>query len=378
MKVIIYRILLIIVSLATGSVLFIAVLFAGDQSKGPLEDLFAKLNSFVSGFEKDIISSENDRANTLSWFKRYRDNVSLLNAPDTVFFGVFDDKTVNSYKTVVNLEDSLGFQLPLIQIYTAWGSKTDQNFPLLRAQAIYDLGSVPLITWEPWLDDFDPDEFPFVNKENNVNEGGLKAIADGLFDVYIDEWIEDARTFRHPFFLRFGHEMNDPYRYPWGPQNNSPEDFILAWKHLVHRFDSLGANNAIWVWSPHPAYPYFEYFPTGSVDWVGITALNYGTVAPWSQWWTFDDIFGKCYQQISPLNLPFMITEFSSLGVGGNRAEWYRQAIESIPLKYPLVHSVVFFHAENDNTTTYKSLDWTIKNDREVLDAINTGLKSWK
>src|SRR5919112_6448969 len=116
-----------------------------------------------------------------------------------------------------------------------------------------------MITWEPWLDDFDGHVTTAgVEPLTNKNTNGLKAIADGKFDGYIDKWAADAKDFAAPFFLRFGHEMNDPYRYPWGPQNNKPEDFISAWKHIRGQFHKVGAENAIWVWSPHPAYSYKE------------------------------------------------------------------------------------------------------------------------
>lgn len=355
------------------------LLFAGDKSKGPLEDLLSAVTTEVSIIERKLVGGDEKRENKLAWFKKYRNNVSLLNVPDTIFFGAYDDNTHSSFEPIVALEDSLDVMLPVIQIYAAWGSKVDQDFPMLKAQAIHNLGSVPLITWEPWLNDFDPKRFPFVDKPSNVNESGLRAIAEGKFDAYIDEWAENAKKFRHPFFLRFGHEMNDPYRYPWGPQNNSPEDFIMAWQYVVERFDSLGAKNAIWIWSPHPAYPYTDYYPGKDyVDWCGITALNYGTVAPWSQWWTFDEIISKSYTDFSGYNHPIMLTEFGSLEVGGDRAAWYENAINTIPDKYPLIHSIVFFHAAGDNTTTYKTLDWTIKNDKEVIRAIRSAIDNWK
>jgi len=377
MKTVIYRLSLVTIALGVGALFFTMLVYLGDKGKGPLEDLMTSVNVSVSGLEKKLMGGKENRQESLTWLNPYANNTLRLNKPDTVFFGAYDDETVNSFKNIVALEDSLGFKLPVIQIYTAWGSKRDQDFPLLRVQAIHDLGSIPLVTWEPWLDDFDPGEFPFVDKENNLNEGGLKAIARGEFDTYIDRWANEVKEFRHPLFVRFGHEMNDPYRYPWGPQNNSPKDFIEAWTYLVDRFDSLGVANVSWVWSPHPAYPYWDYFPEGKVDWIGITALNYGTVAPWSLWWTFDDIFSKCYNDLSAYEIPFMITEFGSLPLGGNRAEWYYQALDSLPVKYPLVHSVLFFHTANDNTTTYKSLDWTIKRDKEVILSINKALEKW-
>ncbi|GAA4413943.1 hypothetical protein GCM10023187_42790 [Nibrella viscosa] len=66
-------------------------------------------------------------------------------------------------------------------------------------------------------------------------------------------------------------------------------------------FSALWATNAIWVWSPHPAHETFENFYPGHtfVDWVGTTATNYGTVAPWRQWWSFREVIGSFYDRVS-------------------------------------------------------------------------------
>lgn len=379
MKVILFRLSFIVVALALGAGFSLLMAFIGNKSQGPLHDLFTSVNSGVSSFEKKMTNTREDRSNLLNWFDSYRNNPVMLNYPDTLILGAYDDQTAESYESIVELEDSLDTHLPIISIYTAWGSKNNEVFPLIRAQAIYDLGSIPMITWEPWLDDFDPEEFPVIAQAENKNKNGLKNIAEGKFDKYIDKWARDAENFGAPFFLRFGHEMNDPFRYPWGPHNNDPGDFVAAWQHVVERFHLAGATNVIWVWSPHPSYSYKEFFPGSDyVNWIGTTALNYGTVATWSQWWTFDEIFGKFYEDVLAYDKPIILTEFGSLPVGGNREVWFAQAFESLPEKYPAVKGLVFFHSGNDNTTTYKTLDWTIKNDRKTTQVIRDALKNFQ
>lgn len=180
-------------------------------------------------------------------------------------------------------------------------------------------------------------------------------------------------------FLRFAHEMNDPYRYPWGPQNNKPEEFIQAWRHVVNRFKGIGADNVIWLWSPHLAYGEFEsYYPGDEfVDWIGTGTLNYGTVASWSQWWTFDEIFSKSYETFSEYGKPIMISEYGTLAVGGDRSKWYAESLSGFPEKFPLVKGLIFFHNSTDATTTYQVLNWSFKNDPEVSKAIRSVIGSW-
>ncbi|MBK7407307.1 MAG: cellulase [Saprospirales bacterium] len=375
------RIFAVLVALIIGCVFFFLLTFAGDKGRGPLEDLAVSLQTGIARFERNVMGKKGNKSRSaaLKWFDPYRKDPNLLRHPDTLLLGAYDNHTTESYESIVALEDTLGIQLPLISFYTAWGSHKEQLFPALRIQTIYDLGSIPLLTWEPWLDDFDPDIFPVENAENK-NEEGLKAIATGKYDAYIDKWAQDAKKSGIPIMLRWGHEMNDPYRYPWGPQNNAPEDFIAAWKHVVDRFRDLGIDNVQWMWSPHPAYPPFDIYYPGDdyVDWIGISTLNYGTVASWSQWWTFEEIVDKFYIAVAPYEKPMMATELGSLEIGGDRATWFRDGLGPIHQRFPLMKAVIFFHSSDDNTTTYKSLDWSFRTDKEVTNALRETFDSWK
>ena len=58
-----------------------------------------------------------------------------------------------------------------------------------------------------------------------------------------------------------------------------------------------------------------------------------------------------------------MLTEFGSLGVGGNRSEWFEKALDSLPQKYSAVKAVLFFHYSDDRTTTQQPLNWYFKDD---------------
>lgn len=368
-----------IAAVTGGIMLFLLLTKIGDRGKGPLSDMTTFFGSKIAGFEKRVTDKRESRSVSLEWFNRYRYNPRLMATSDTVFLGSYDDKTAESYESIVELENAIDAKFPIISLYTAWGSKTIQVFPLIRAQAIYDIGSLPLITWEPWLDDFDPAVFPIDAKAENKNMGGMKKIAAGGFDVYIDKWAADAKSFGKPFILRLGHEMNDPYRYPWGPQNNKPEEYVAAWKHIVERFKKAGAYNVYFLWSPHPAYRFQEYYPGDDyVDWTGTTVLNYGNVATWSQWWSFAEIFDRAYKEFVSYKKPVMITEFGCLATGGSRQQWFSQALDSITYRYPAVKSVVFYHNHSDFTTSYKILDWSFRTDDSVTTAIRRSVLTWK
>jgi hypothetical protein len=276
-------------------------------------------------------------------------------------------------------EGAIGRAVPLVQLYAAWGDRPDQQFPLQLTTAIWDLGSVPLVTWEPWLVDFESGRHPNLPLRDARDRHGLGAVANGDYDFYIDAWARDAARFGHPLFVRFGHEMNDPYRYPWGPQNNSKEEYVAAWRHVVDRFRALGAGNVVWVWSPHVAYEYWDlYYPGDAyVDWVATGVLNFGPIAQWSRWWSFDEIFGKAYPKLAGFHKPVMVAEFGSLAVGGDRAAWYGAALGSLPSKYPAVRALLFFDIANDQTVTYQKVDWSLESDSATTDAVRRAISAW-
>lgn len=371
------------VILALGIGYFIIYGFAAlsNTSKGPLAGFLEKLGVFVQDLERDAIleKRENSRTKKLDWFKEQRKNKFALLKTKYILFGASDDSHGESYETILNLEDSLAITFPIISIYAAWGENAEYKFPRNQVDAILRIGSIPMITWEPWLEKFSVENFPNIKPLEQRNNHGLASIAEGDYDAYIEEWANEARKVDYPIYLRVGHEMNDPYRYPWGPQNNEPSEYVAAFRHIRNVFERVGAKNVIWVWSPHLTYGKFEeYYPgTDYVDVVATGALNYGTSTSWSNWWTFEQIFGNYYKTLESFDKAIMIAEFGSLKPGGDRAQWFGDALNQFQYKYPYVNAIIFFHYSSDGTTTYKNVDWYIKDDKEVTDEIKKQLKNW-
>ena len=73
-----------------------------------------------------------------------------------------------------------------------------------------------------------------------------------------------------------------------------------------------------------------------------------------------------------------MITEFGSLAVGGNRGKWFADALDSLPQRYPLLKSILYFHNSGDNTTTQQTLSWYFKDDHAVTANIMRQINKWK
>jgi len=379
----VYRLALAGTALVSSFAVISLLTWFSSNSEGPIASGLDLLGASVGSIEHGIRQSldrGSGRSSGLAWFAPYRANADLLLHPDTVLLGAYDSALPETLDGVVDLERVIGSTLPLVHVYIGWGDKPEAHFPLRLATAIWDMGSVPVITWEPWLTEFENTRHPKLPLRDARDRHGMAAVAHGDYDFYIDTWAADVARFGRPLFLRFGHEMNDAYRYPWGPQNNTSEEYIAAWRHVWERFRLAGARNAIWTWSPHVAYADWDtYYPgSGYVDWVATGALNYGALGQqWTQWWSFEDIFGSKYRRLASFGKPVMIAEFGSLAVGGNRVAWYRDALTAFPKRYPAVKALLFFHSKSDRTVTYQVLDWSVERDPALSRAIASAVKDW-
>ncbi len=376
----IYRLLYVLLALIVGFLLVFFIAKISTTTEGPISTLFSKTNSFIEGVEDDLILEEREglRSEKLYWFGEFRDDKSKLISSKIILLGASDNTQVDSYEKIIDLEDTLHVTFPIIHIYKAWGGGKEHEFPKIEAETIYKLGSVPMITWEPWVGAFSIKDFPDIEPSlEKRDKGSLASIARGDYDSYIKEWALEAKAFNHPVYLRFGHEMNDPYHYPWGPQNNYAEDYIGAWQHVHEIFIKNQVDNIIWVWNPHLSYDIEGYYPGDDyVDIISFGILNFGASLAWSKWWTFDELFSNSYQPLSEYGKPMMISEFGSLSVGGDRAEWFKYAIQTIPENYPAINSIIFFHYSNE-TSTDKSLDWYIIDDTLTTRTIVSQLQQW-
>ena len=332
-----------------------------------VDDRVSRVAQFFSNRQGDAMrqARHTSRSEYLAPMRTTLRSVTALRQPQSVLFGIYDGGFPNTFAGMEQLEAALNYKFAIISFYGAWGDKPTQQFPIRMVETIDRMGSVPLITWEPWVVDFDERVRKNLPALAEREYASLASIARGDYDFYIVPWAKAAAGYKRPLFIRFAHEMNDPYRYPWGPQNgNRPEDFIAAWRHVHLIFQKMGATNVLWVWSPHVSMPWFEFYYPGPeyVDWIGTGVLNYGNVASWSRWWSFHQILEKAYPALLKMEKPIMISEFGTLSQGGDMAEWYRQAFYHMDHTYARgVRAVVFFNQPNDITISPTfPLNWSV------------------
>jgi len=192
----------------------------------------------------------------------------------------------------------------------------------------------------------------------NLGYGGvgpLTAIAQGNCDSYIWSFATALKARPERFILRLGHEMNIADT-PWWPGHygSGPSQYVAMWRRVHGIFDSVGADNVEWAWSPNYASnPYDDgtyawndihsYYPGDAyVDWIGLSGYNWG-----SPWRTFEEIYDEVLRDMTcSYAKPQLLLEIGTVDGGGGtqtKATWMTDMYSSLP-EYPFVRGVAWFN----------------------------------
>jgi hypothetical protein len=262
-------------------------------------------------------------------------------------------------------------ELAIVHAYVGWGSEQPH---LSRAwlDAVAGAGAAPMVTWEPW------EKAPGQFEDPDQPEYRLALIAEGAFDDYIDDWAEVAAAFGDTILVRFAHEMNG-FWYPWSvtENDNTPADYVAAWRHVHDRVRRAGADNVQWVWAMNTlsglpeeqqALDVESFYPGEDyVDWVSVIGFNYGTSRPWSVWRSADEVLRDTYELLTELGPPVMISEIGTVDQGGDDAAWVRDAMRVLGEEYEEVAAVVWFSGPRAD-----DIDFRLRGDR--LEALREAL----
>lgn len=267
---------------------------------------------------------------------------------------------ITSLKRVEKEQQTYHTHYDMVSIYIPWGDKVQCYIPQKTVDSIYHNGSIPMITWEPWQNLFQQHEF---KKDEKV----FNHIVNGQYDEYLQKFSDQIKALNKPVYVRFAHEMDNPF-YPWSKTgNNTPKEFKTAWKYLHHFFLERGNYNIMWVWNPWKAETVQDYFPGKQfVDWIGVTNLNYGHLNSNQQWTAMEDLYSPFHQ--SPVfrsGLPVMLAEMGSISSAGRQAEWFESAFKA-KKKFKEIKAFIFFNSAYDKNVPDHGaealLNWTIQN----------------
>ena len=264
---------------------------------------------------------------------------------------------------------SVGARPATWTLWSTWGDRGGRYrcfkgngtcfFPGALARGLRDRGVTPLVYWQP-TNPADPGAGRFERYDNTIA---------GKHDRYIREWARAAKAFGKPVIVRLAHEMNGTW-FPWALTNfdNSPSRFVGAWRHVVRIFRNTGARNVRFLWSPFQrcgtcsSATYEQFYPgNGYVDYVGVSALNWGDVA----WTSLAGLVDESLADLrritrtarNPQGKPVILPEIASNHVGGDKAAWIRDGYAAVFENWKAVRAMSYF----DYDTTFAGQpDWRL------------------
>lgn len=241
---------------------------------------------------------------------------------------------------VVELEQWQEKKHSVVTLFTGWSENSKYLLFNHQLDKVWNHGSIPMITWEPWFGEGTPDNIETL-------------IAQGEYDEYIASWADNLKNFiagddqqlgtedDKRAYIRLAHEANGNW-YPWSAQQgvNTPDDFTSMWKHVWNLVAQTGLNqdHIQWVWTVNASdagsFTAEDYYPGEQyVDWVGIDGYNWGNDYSWSTWRTPEAVFADMLQRLrviapnKPVSLPEVGSTSNKAGVTDLAAkdEWISQ-----------------------------------------------------
>jgi len=283
------------------------------------------------------------------------------------------EQGIQNYEAVIQRE------VAVVKLY----AKIVDEFPMADCLTISNHGTsatVPLIDINPKISDTGSPPI-------------LGNIINGDFDIYINNWAQQAKAYGKPLYISFDGEMNGAWGEPMGSEHvgsgyangggtlngygdpakpDGPERYVDAWRHIHGIFKAVGADNVAWVWAvnntdwPADSWNEFEnYYPGDAyVDWLGVDGYN------WNfddiGWLTFEDVFETALYRLRAINAdkPIMLAEFGCAQQkpddppSHDKSVWITDCFNLLKTTYPYTAVECFIWFDMD-----KERNWLIDSD---------------
>ncbi len=278
-------------------------------------------------------------------------------------------------ETIPALEEKLDYQFPVVLSYV----HSIEEFPLEFMNANWEKGRLVELTYQ-------------LTENNNEDMFGYSPALDlyrGLNEETVRRFARRAKEFGHPFLFRPCNEMNSDWTSYGGVVNMAdPGIFVENWRTIYRIFQEEGVDNCIWIYNPNDRnappnrwndsvvyYPGNEY-----AQMIGVTGYNNGTYyTQWAEEWREFDVI---YDHIQELyqgtygEFPWIITEFSSSSIGGDKAAWIENMFRHIG-KYSNIKIAVWFSSADWDAQGNVARPYWLDETPETTGAFREGLTNY-
>ncbi|MER5550119.1 glycosyl hydrolase [Streptomyces sp. NPDC002793] len=243
---------------------------------------------------------------------------------------------------VYAFEEKIGRKLDLLYTYHDM-SNTDLDGQLLTPdEQILGRDRLLMLAWEStvWREPHHADW--------TEDQLGWSNIASGKHDrEIIDPQARRIKAYGKRVFFSFDQEVDARVG-----DAGTPEEYVAAYRHIHDRFEELGVDNVVWVWTVSgylPSGKLFERLYPGDdyVDWIGMDQYNYFTCHDTTDWKDFDRSQRPTYEWLRThisADKPLMFAEFATVpdpADADRQREWYEaipEVARTMPEAKALVH----------------------------------------
>jgi hypothetical protein len=261
---------------------------------------------------------------------------------------------------ITTLESKVGRRFDLVKRYHDFSNSGSSGaFPDSHERELYSGGRIPFFSWVS------------TNYSTGADHRWADIAAGRYDDSVINPVARRLRDYGRKVFLDFDHEMDGRVRVDDG----SPADYARAYRHIRERFDAIGADNVIFVWTTtgylgneekiKASYPGDAY-----VDWIAYDPYNFGVChgTPWKDFSTTVDTFYDWLMTHGHSDKPFMLGEYGSAPDPDDpyrRAQWFRGQVAGMKA-HPNIKAVMYY---NSHGSCPASISSSISKDEPALDA---------
>lgn len=348
-----------------------------------------QIRYIVNSFDETGVSGQNVAKTDFSpevpdnWSSETKKLWKKINAKNNFMWGLFVDGSYTierNHQWYVDLEKKVDYKFDFSLHYV----NLSPDFPIEALTKAYNEGKITELTLQ--ISNHANDDLFGDNPNFDVY--------DGKCDDVIRSFARGAKEFGHPFLFRLNNEMNSDWvNYSGVAALSDPDIFVSNWRRIYDIFEEEGVDNAIWIYNPNaedcpPAHfnSYLAYYPGNRyAHMIGMTGYNTGMYYAdvySEKWRTFDDIYKEPYDKYMEHfeKFPFIITEFASSSVGGDKAGWITDMFSSIK-KYDNIKMALWWSsADYDLRNGQKLLarPYWLDETPETTEAFKEGVKAYK
>ncbi len=284
---------------------------------------------------------------------------------DRLTWGIFyPEANKGNYSKLYDIEEKLDFKFKVLLEYKGLNTEAYSKLFEIQDRII---------------------EYTFQVLGDNSDPVVMYEILEGKHDKLINEVAEEIKKYHGNVFFRLNNEMNGDWcsYSAWFTQTDT-DIYIEVWKYFYEIFEQQEVDNVLWVWNPNwgdfPEFKwnhYINYFPGENyVDIVGLTGYNTGTYYEHEYWREFENIYDPMMEEYNDyFNYEFIITEFGSNSVGGDKALWIENMMKKIK-DYDIDVAIWFSSIDYDNQGNPARV-YLLDETEETIDTFKEGLEKY-